>query len=95
MLVALRPTGFLPEDDQGYVLLVAQLPPGASFQRTEAALEKIRAVVTRQPEVQSMVAISGLNLLAGINTPYTGSGFIIAQTMVATSQRQSKARCRR
>ena len=77
VLVALRPTGFLPEDDQGYMLLVAQLPPGASFQRTEAALEKIRAVVTRQPEVRTMVAISGLNLLAGINTPYTGSGFIV------------------
>jgi HAE1 family hydrophobic/amphiphilic exporter-1/multidrug efflux pump len=76
-LVYERPTGFLPEDDQGYMLMVAQLPPGASFQRTEVVLEHIREIVHAQPEVQSMLAITGLNLLAGINTPYTGSGFIV------------------
>jgi hydrophobe/amphiphile efflux-1 (HAE1) family protein len=76
VLVWLRPGGFLPEDDQGYILMVAQLPPGASLQRTEQVLEQIRAVVEKQPEVQNMLAITGLNLLAQVNTPYTGSGFI-------------------
>jgi len=75
-LVLLRPAGFLPEDDQGFMLLVTQLPPGASFQRTEAALAKVSAVVESKPEVRQMLAISGLNLLAGVTTPYTGSGFI-------------------
>jgi hydrophobe/amphiphile efflux-1 (HAE1) family protein len=75
-LVWQRPGGFLPEDDQGYLLMVAQLPPGASLQRTEQVLEQIRAVVQQQPEVESMLAITGLNLLAQVNTPYTGSGFI-------------------
>ena len=77
LLVYQRPSGFLPEDDQGYMLMVAQLPPGASFQRTEQVLEHIREIVAAQPEVRSMLAITGLNLLAGINTPYTGSGFIV------------------
>ena len=76
VLVLERPGGFIPEDDQGYLLLVAQLPPGASFQRTEAVLEKIRSIVTAQPEAKTMLAISGLNLLAGVNNPYSGSGFI-------------------
>ena len=76
VLVVERPGGFLPEDDQGFMLLVTQLPPGASFQRTEAALEKVAAVVESKPEVHEMLAISGLNLLAGVTTPYTGSGFI-------------------
>jgi len=75
-LIAERPAGFIPEDDQGYMLMVVQLPPAASIQRTEAVLERIRAIVARQPEVQQMLAVSGLNLLAGVNTPYTGSGFI-------------------
>ena len=75
-LVWMRPGGFLPEDDQGYMLMVAQLPPGASLQRTEQVLEQIRTVVQQQPEVASMLAITGLNLLAQVNTPYTGSGFI-------------------
>jgi len=75
-LVLTRPTGFLPEDDQGYVLMVAQLPPGASLQRSEKVLEDIRAIVKKQPEVDSMLAITGLNFLAQVNTSYTGSGFI-------------------
>ena len=76
VLVWQRPGGFLPEDDQGYMLMVAQLPAGSSLQRTEQVLEKIRGVILDQPEVQSMLAITGLNLLAQVNTPYTGSGFI-------------------
>jgi hydrophobe/amphiphile efflux-1 (HAE1) family protein len=76
LLVLERPGGFLPEDDQGFLLLVTQLPPGASFQRTEKALEKVAAIVERKPEVHNMLAITGLNLLAGVTTPYTGSGFI-------------------
>jgi HAE1 family hydrophobic/amphiphilic exporter-1/multidrug efflux pump len=76
LLIWQRPSGFLPEDDQGYLLMVAQLPPGASLQRTEQVLEQIRAIVRQQPEVESMLAITGLNLLAQVNTPYTGSGFI-------------------
>ena len=76
LLIIARPGGFLPEDDQGYLLMVVQLPPGASLQRTEAVLEQVRAVVTRQPEVERMLAITGLNLLGGFNAPYAGSGFI-------------------
>ncbi len=75
-LVYERPGGFLPEDDQGFMLLVAQLPPGAAFQRSEAALEKVAAIVDAKPEVARMLAITGLNLLAGVTTPYTGTGFI-------------------
>ena len=76
ILIYKRPGGFLPEDDQGYLLAVVQLPPGSSLQRTEAVLEKVRAIVAKQPEVASMLGITGLNLLAQVNTPYTGSGFI-------------------
>ena len=84
-----RPAGFLPEDDQGYMLLVAQLPPGASYQRTEVVLEKIRAIVAAQPEVERMLAITGLNILAGVNTPYTGSGFIVLKPWSKRPGRQS------
>jgi hydrophobe/amphiphile efflux-1 (HAE1) family protein len=87
-LIWQRPGGFLPEDDQGYMLMVVQLPPGASLQRTEAALEKVRAVVQRQPEVNAMFAITGLNLLAGINAPFTGTAFIVLKPW---SQRRGHA----
>jgi multidrug efflux pump subunit AcrB len=86
-----RPGGFLPEDDQGYLLMVAQLPPGSSLQRTEMVLEKIRATVQAQPEVESMLAITGLNLLAQVNTPYTGSGFIVLKPWSKRPGRDSSA----
>jgi hydrophobe/amphiphile efflux-1 (HAE1) family protein len=86
-----RPGGFLPEDDQGYMLMVAQLPPGASLQRTEQVLERIRAVVQKQPEVDSMLGITGLNLLAQVNTPYTGSGFIPLKPWSQRPGRRSSA----
>jgi hydrophobe/amphiphile efflux-1 (HAE1) family protein len=73
VLIERRPGGFIPEDDQGYILMVAQLPPGASFQRSEAVLERVRALVAHVPEVDRTLAISGFNLIAGVNTPYTGS----------------------
>ncbi len=84
-----RPSGFLPEDDQGYLLMVVQLPPGASLQRTEQVLEKIREVVQKQPEVDSMLGITGLNLLAQVNTPYTGSVFIPLKPWSQRPGRQS------
>jgi HAE1 family hydrophobic/amphiphilic exporter-1/multidrug efflux pump len=85
LLMWTRPSGFLPEDDQGYALMVVQLPPGASLQRTEKVLEDIRAIVQKQPEVEAMLAVTGLNLLAQVNTPYTGTGFIVFKPW---SQRQ-------
>ena len=91
LLMWQRPSGFLPEDDQGYLLMVAQLPPGASLQRTEQVLEQIRGIVQKQPEVESMLAITGLNLLAQVNTPYTGSGFIPLKPWSQRPGRQSSA----
>jgi len=76
LLIWQRPTGFLPEDDQGYLLMIVQLPPGASLQRTEKVLEDIREIVQKQPEVETMLAITGFNLLASVNAPYAGTGFI-------------------
>jgi HAE1 family hydrophobic/amphiphilic exporter-1/multidrug efflux pump len=74
VLIERRPGGFIPEDDQGYILMVAQLPQGASFQRSEAVLERVRALVAAHvPEVERTLAIAGFNLIAGVNTPYTGS----------------------
>jgi HAE1 family hydrophobic/amphiphilic exporter-1/multidrug efflux pump len=90
-LIWQRPGGFLPEDDQGYLLMVAQLPPGSSLQRTEKVLEQIRAIIQAQPEVESMLAITGLNLLAQVNTPYTGSGFIVLKPWSKRPGRNSSA----
>jgi len=55
------PTSFLPGEDQGYILVNVQLPPGATQQRTQAVMEQVEGFVLNQPEVQSMVGILGFS----------------------------------
>ena len=57
------PTGFLPTEDQGYMIVVTQLPDGASKERTDAVLDKIQKLVSPIPGVEHVVTISGISLL--------------------------------
>jgi HAE1 family hydrophobic/amphiphilic exporter-1 len=57
------PTGFLPIEDQGYFLVVVQLPEGASLERTTKALDGITEKVKQQPGVDKVVAIAGIAAL--------------------------------
>ena len=55
------PTSFLPGEDQGYMIVNVQLPPGATQNRTLAVMEQAEAYVLKQPEVQSMVGVLGFS----------------------------------
>jgi len=76
-LLHVRPTGFMPDEDQGYLIGLVTLPVGASLQRTEAVAGEFSAMVRKQPEIQSTFAITGLNLLTGTNSSYAATIFII------------------
>ncbi|MGI4779901.1 MAG: efflux RND transporter permease subunit [Janthinobacterium lividum] len=55
------PTSFLPQEDQGNVLVNVQLPPGATQERTLSVIQKVEAFMLKQPEVQSMVGVLGFS----------------------------------
>ncbi len=55
------PTSFLPSEDQGYMLVNVQLPPGATIERTTRAMEQVEDFILKQPEVQSMVGVLGFS----------------------------------
>ena len=55
------PTSFLPGEDQGYMVVNIQLPPGATQERALAVMEKVEAYVLKQPEVKSMVGVLGFS----------------------------------
>jgi len=61
--VARLPTAFIPNEDQGYMLVGLQLPEGASLERTDAALTKVSAIAMATPGVQYVTAISGMSVL--------------------------------
>jgi multidrug efflux pump len=55
------PTSFLPNEDQGTMLINMQLPPGATRERTQNVIEQVEAFILKQPEVQSMVGVMGFS----------------------------------
>jgi HAE1 family hydrophobic/amphiphilic exporter-1/multidrug efflux pump len=75
-LIHTRPTGLVPDEDQGYLFAVVQLPPGASLERTTAAVDKLTQLARDLPGVDGIASLSGFNLLTGLATSYTGTAFI-------------------
>ena len=75
MFVSL-PRSFLPEEDQGYFIVVAQLPDGASKQRTDAVLERIERFFQANPAVHSTDALSGQNFVFGTRGPNAATMFV-------------------
>ena len=57
------PTGFLPIEDQGYLLASVQLPDGASLARTQKVLEKVTEIARKTPGVRQVVTIAGISVL--------------------------------
>ncbi len=70
------PTGFLPEEDQGYIYMNAQLPTAASLERTDDVAKKIEAILKDTPGVQTYNTIVGLSLLSLANTSYNALYFV-------------------
>ena len=61
LLFARLPTSFLPAEDQGYMIVNVQLPPGATQNRTLDVMRQVEGFMLKQPEVQSMVSVLGFS----------------------------------
>ncbi|HAY83066.1 MAG TPA: hydrophobe/amphiphile efflux-1 family RND transporter, partial [Planctomycetaceae bacterium] len=72
------PTGFLPNEDQGYCFVNIQLPDAASRQRTNQVLEELDGIFKDTPGVANWISISGFSLLSGSN----GSNLGLAAVML-------------
>ncbi len=70
------PTGFIPSQDQGYIFCVAQLPDGASLQRTDAVRKQISDIARKVPGVGYTVEITGLSALDFTNRSNTLTMFL-------------------
>ena len=55
------PTGFIPEQDQGYLITVVQLPPGATLERTEAVVKEAIDIILGTPGVEHVAPFAGLD----------------------------------
>jgi multidrug efflux pump len=63
------PTGFIPAQDKGYLLVNVVLPDAASLERTEGEMRKLEAVALQTPGVKHTVSSSGQSVLIGTSAP--------------------------
>ncbi len=76
--IARLPTAFIPNEDQGYLMVVAQLPDGAALGRTNAALDAATKIARDTPGVDHVIQISGLSALDNFaDLPNAGVSFIV------------------
>src|SRR5208282_2261150 len=71
------PTGFIPQQDKGYLLLNVQLPDSASVVRTQNAMAIIENLALKMPGVAHTVGLSGQSLILSANAPNLGSMYIL------------------
>jgi hydrophobic/amphiphilic exporter-1 (mainly G- bacteria), HAE1 family len=57
------PTGFIPIEDQGYLLAAVQLPDGASLNRTQGVLDQVSEISGKTPGVEQVISIAGISAL--------------------------------
>jgi hydrophobe/amphiphile efflux-1 (HAE1) family protein len=70
------PTGFIPAQDQGYLIVATQLPPGSSLERTTDVLRRVQAIALKNPATVSTVAFAGLDGATFSNAPNAAAMFI-------------------
>jgi multidrug efflux pump len=73
------PTGFVPQQDKGYLLVNVQLPDSASVERTVRAMDRIEAMARETPGVAHTVGVSGQSLLLNANAPNLGSLYVLLE----------------
>lgn len=69
------PSGFIPEQDQGYLILFARLPDAASLDRTDQVVKQISKTVLATEGVAHLVAYAGWSLLTGVKQPNVATLF--------------------
>ncbi|HYZ23126.1 MAG TPA: efflux RND transporter permease subunit, partial [Rhodopila sp.] len=73
VLMQRTPTGFLPEEDQGYFFVNIQAPNGASLNRTQAVVDQVGRTLLQTPGVAHAIELAGFSIVAGAQQPNAGT----------------------
>jgi HAE1 family hydrophobic/amphiphilic exporter-1 len=76
LLFKLVPGGFVPEEDQGYLLINVQLPDASSLQRTDAVMRKVESIVAEISAVENYTAVGGYSLMTSTMQSSSGSVYL-------------------
>jgi HAE1 family hydrophobic/amphiphilic exporter-1 len=70
------PGGFVPEEDQGFILLNVQLPDASSLERTDRVAQKIETILAANPDISTFTTVTGFSLLTGSTASNTAFFFV-------------------
>lgn len=70
------PTGFLPEEDQGYIMVMVNLPEASSLHRTEQVMAEVDRLVSKHDAVLYTAGASGFDMITGIQSSSNGIIFV-------------------
>ncbi len=70
------PSGFVPDEDQGYAVIGVQLPDGASLQRTLVVYHQIDDILAKEEGIRTYNGVAGFSFFTRTAASYTGTGFV-------------------
>lgn len=70
------PTGFIPDEDNGFVIVSVTMPPGTSLSRTQASMDKASAMMQSMPAIRKVISVAGINILSRSSSPASGLMFM-------------------
>lgn len=76
LLFRVLPAGFVPEEDQAYILAGVVMPDGASLQRTDAVMKQVETILNEYDAIQNATVIAGYSIMSGTLQPNAGMAFI-------------------
>jgi multidrug efflux pump len=82
------PVGFIPEQDKGYLVINAQLPDGASLERSEEVIKRLTEIAAKTPGVAHTIGCPGYSVLLSTNLPNIGGMFVVLEPF---EERKGKA----
>lgn len=76
LMIKKTPSGFIPTEDQGFLLYAVNTPPGSSLSTTHKAMAEIDSIVKHEPFTKNHYTVEGLNFISNANASPYGAGFI-------------------
>lgn len=76
-LFSILPSGFVPDEDQGYFIVNCMLPEAASLERSDEAVQQVEEYLKNAPGIRSYVTLGGFSLLTGAYSSYNSALFVV------------------
>jgi hydrophobic/amphiphilic exporter-1 (mainly G- bacteria), HAE1 family len=76
LIMQRTPSGFIPTEDQGFILYAVNTPPGSSLDKTHKAVAEIDSIIKADPVTDRRYNVEGLNFITNANASPYGAGFV-------------------